>query len=125
MSRRVPTPASAEPGGLFSRVGPSAGIVLTAIQRWRAEAARWKRDERSALFRNEDLDSEQHPELRDDGIVNGEPVWISAWVKTSSKTIFSLSFKSKNDRPKVSSGEVRPSLKDELDGSQSAFDRRP
>jgi uncharacterized protein (DUF736 family) len=65
------------------------------------------------LFRNDRRESDSHPEFRGDGIVNGEAVWINAWVKESKKTgkkFFSLSFKPKQEHQVA----ARPSLKDEL-----------
>jgi uncharacterized protein (DUF736 family) len=73
------------------------------------------KNDAGALFRNEKRESDSHPEYRGDGIVNGEAVWINAWVKESKKTgkkFFSLSFKPKQERIDRS----RP-LRDDLDDS--------
>jgi hypothetical protein len=59
------------------------------------------KNDSGSLFRNERRESDSHPEYRGDGIVNGEAVWINAWVKESKKTgkkFFSLSFKPKQER---------------------------
>jgi uncharacterized protein (DUF736 family) len=70
------------------------------------------KNDSGSLFRNERRESDSHPEYRGDGIVNGEAVWINAWVKESKKTgkkFFSLSFRPKHERIDRS----RP-LKDDL-----------
>jgi hypothetical protein len=54
------------------------------------------KNDSGSLFRNDRRESDSHPEYRGDGIVNGEAVWINAWVKESKKTgkkFFSLSFR--------------------------------
>jgi hypothetical protein len=59
------------------------------------------KNDSGSLFRNDRKESDSHPEFRGDGIVNGEPVWINAWVKESKKTgkkFFSLSFRPKQER---------------------------
>lgn len=72
------------------------------------------RDNSGALFRNDRRENDSQPEYRGDGMVNGEPVWIAAWVKESTKTgkeFFSISFKPKNG--------PRPSR--DLDGDSIPF----
>jgi hypothetical protein len=72
-----------------------------------------QKNDSGSLFRNEKRESDSYPEYRGDGIINGEAVWINAWVKESRKTgkkFFSLSFRPKQERIDRS----RP-LRDDLD----------
>jgi uncharacterized protein (DUF736 family) len=52
---------------------------------------------RGVLFRNEDKESDKHPDYKGQGEVDRKPVWISAWIKTSKKgsKFMSLSFQYK------------------------------
>lgn len=54
--------------------------------------------QRGVLFKNDKKTTENHPDYKGNGEVNGVEVWISAWVKTSkdgSKRYMSLSFENK------------------------------
>lgn len=55
---------------------------------------------RGALFRNNDRQSDSHPEYRGTINVNGVEFWLSAWIKESPKAgrYFSLSVKAKDAR---------------------------
>ena len=55
------------------------------------------------LFKNHNKEAENHPDYRGDGMdMNGEPVWVSAWIKEGAKGKFmSCSMQHKNkDQPK-------------------------
>src|SRR5262249_20418727 len=76
------------------------------------------KDDSGSLWRNDRRETGQQPEYKGDGVVNGEPFWINAWVKQSQKTgkkYFSIAFKPKRER--VSSGR---SLKEDL-GDEIGF----
>jgi hypothetical protein len=92
---------------------PGATVIGHCKREDNAMAFEPKNDSGS-LFRNERRETDTQPEYRGDGIVNGEAVWINAWVKESKKTgrkFFSLSF-----RPKQERADTRP-LGDALDDS--------
>jgi hypothetical protein len=71
------------------------------------------KNDTGALFRNDKRENDQQPEYRGDGLVNGEPVWLSAWIKESKddRKYFSIAFKNKTE--KAAHGP-RASLKSEL-----------
>src|SRR5947209_7344419 len=82
------------------------------------------KDMSAALFRNDKRETEQQPEYRGDGLVNGEAVWLSAWVKQmkDGRKFFSIAFKNKVEKPAaVGPGGARPSLKDDLGGEEIPF----
>jgi hypothetical protein len=76
-------------------------MVIRPNQKGQSPMAYEQKNDSGSLFRNDRRESDSHPEYRGDGIVNGEAVWINAWVKESKKTgkkFFSLSFKPKQER---------------------------
>jgi uncharacterized protein (DUF736 family) len=68
-----------------------------------------------ALFKNDDKQSEKHPDYRGQINVNGEEFWLSAWVKTSKKgqKFMSLSVQPKESR--ASSQREREQVREDLD----------
>ena len=61
-----------------------------------------QRENSGSLFKNDRKEKDSHPDYRGDGLINGQPVWISAWVKEGKKgKFFSMSFKAKDDQPKA------------------------
>lgn len=57
------------------------------------------RDNSGTLFVNERKKTGKHPDYRGDGLINGTPVWISAWVKEGKRGDFlSLSFEPKQEQ---------------------------
>lgn len=59
------------------------------------------KDQSGALFKNDKKTTANQPDYRGDCVVNGTPMWISAWIKEGQRGKFmSLSF-----QPKEASGE--------------------
>jgi len=57
------------------------------------------KDNSGTLFRNDKKESDKHPDYKGDAIINGQAVWISAWIKDGKRGKFmSLSFNPKDDR---------------------------
>jgi hypothetical protein len=57
------------------------------------------RDNSGTLFKNDRRTSDKHPEYKGEGVVNGVPVWISAWVKEGAKgKFFSMAFQPKDEQ---------------------------
>jgi len=56
------------------------------------------------LFKNTKKEADNHPDYRGDGMdMNGEPVWVSAWIREGAKGKFmscSMQHKNKKDQPK-------------------------
>lgn len=59
-----------------------------------------QKDGQGALFRNEDKETEQHPDYKGSIKVNGQEFWLSAWIKESKagNKYMSLSAQPKNGR---------------------------
>lgn len=55
---------------------------------------------RGALFKNDDKQSDSHPDYKGSIDVDGDEFWLSAWIKTSKagKKYMSLSIKPKEER---------------------------
>jgi hypothetical protein len=54
---------------------------------------------RGVLFKNEDKQSDKHPDYKGNINVGGKEFWLSAWIKEGKKGKFmSLSVKAKEDR---------------------------
>lgn len=72
------------------------------------------KDGQGALFKNEDRESETHPNYRGNIRINGQEYWLSAWLKESKggKKYMSLSAQPKQAR-------------DHQGGSQDPPDQRP
>lgn len=51
------------------------------------------------LFRNEKKQSDKHPDFTGNANIDGNEMWVSAWVKESKtgKKFFSMSFKPKEE----------------------------
>ena len=56
-----------------------------------------------SLFKNDKKESDNHPDYKGDGKdLDGNAVWVSAWLKDSKNGKFmSCSFKLKDDKPAV------------------------
>ncbi|MCP4696076.1 MAG: hypothetical protein GY862_04405 [Gammaproteobacteria bacterium] len=69
------------------------------------------------LFRNDNRETENHPEFSGRINVNGVEYWLSAWVKTAAKTgrkYFSLSVSPKQKPPEEqASAEQPPMIQDD------------
>ena len=68
-----------------------------------------------SLFKNDRRETENHPNYKGDGLINGKEVWISAWVKetTTGSKFMSISFQNKNDVNAVSSSKPVVEFEDE------------
>lgn len=60
------------------------------------------KDNSGALFKNDRKESDKHPDYQGSCVINGEELWMSAWLKTSEggKRWMSFSFKPKESKPK-------------------------
>jgi uncharacterized protein (DUF736 family) len=56
---------------------------------------------RGALFKNDDKESDKHPDYKGSCEIDGRQYWLSAWIKTSKagKKYMSLSFKARDQKP--------------------------
>lgn len=54
-----------------------------------------------SLFKNDRKEQDNHPDYKGDGAdLDGNAVWVSAWIKRSDKgTFMSCSFKLKEEKP--------------------------
>ena len=59
--------------------------------------SKYDKNNNGALFKNDRKESDNHPDYKGDAIVEGVPVWISAWVKESKGGVkyMSLAFNAK------------------------------
>ncbi|HSG62651.1 MAG TPA: hypothetical protein VLA24_14580 [Pseudomonadales bacterium] len=51
-----------------------------------------QRDNSGSLFKNDRKEKETHPDYKGDAMVNGQMVWMSAWLKTASNGSKFMSF---------------------------------
>lgn len=68
-----------------------------------------------SLFKNDKKESENHPDYTGQALINGVPMWISAWIKETGegKKFFSFSFREKTAKPQEvnKSGPFKPEEK--------------
>ena len=59
-----------------------------------------QRDNSGSLFKNDRKEKETHPDYKGDAMVNGQMVWMSAWLKTASNgnKFMSFSFSPKDQQ---------------------------
>lgn len=76
--------------------------------------------DRGALFKNEDKQSDKHPDYKGNINVGGQEFWLSAWIKTSKKgqKFMSLSVKSKEAKPER--GKPAPQAAHQPDGFEDS-----
>ena len=55
-----------------------------------------QKDNDLVLFKNDKKESDKHPDYKGSGMVNGQEVWISAWINTSAKGVKYMSLKTQN-----------------------------
>lgn len=73
-----------------------------------------RRDNSGSLFKNTQKKTDNHPHYRGDGIINGQDVWISAWLKSGKKgTFMSLAFSPKDERGEKQQSDSKPVANDE------------
>lgn len=66
-----------------------------------------ERDNSGTLYKNTRKEKDSHPDMTGRAIVNGKPVWVSAWSKTGKNGKFlSLAFKDRDPSDKPS-GKAR------------------
>ena len=51
-----------------------------------------QRDNSGSLFKNDRKEKETHPDYKGDAMVNGQMVWMSAWLKIASNGTKFMSF---------------------------------
>ena len=77
-----------------------------------------QRDNTGALFKNNEKDSDTHPDYRGNLNVDGTEFWLSAWIKTSKQGMkyMSLSIKPKNAEAAkpATSGSLKQDMDDEI-----------
>ena len=59
-----------------------------------------QRDNSGVLFKNDNRESEKHPNAKGSALIDGVEYWVSAWTKEGQKGKFqSLSFERKEAKP--------------------------
>ncbi len=75
--------------------------------------SREEKDMTGVLFVNDRKESDKHPDWSGKGMVDGKPVWISAWKKDGSKGKYmSLAFKPRDGEGKPR--ERKPTQDDDI-----------
>ena len=68
-----------------------------------------QRDNSGSLFKNDKKEDAKHPDYKGDAMINGESMWLSAWIKEGKNGKFmSLSFKPKQANEGGSSNRSKP-----------------
>lgn len=70
--------------------------------------AEYDNTDTGALFKNEDKQTDKHPDYKGSINVGGQEFWLSAWLKTSKKgtKFMSLSVKAKDDKAPAKSRQT-------------------
>jgi uncharacterized protein (DUF736 family) len=73
---------------------------------------------RGALFKNDDKESDNHPDYKGNINVGGKEFYLSAWIKESKagKKYMSLSVQPKDERP-----AAKPAAKTPVDDDENPF----
>ena len=81
------------------------------------------KDNSGALFKEEDKKSEKHPDYKGNCLVNGQKMYIAAWVNTaeSGKRYMSLSFSAPDAKYNIDK-EASTTPKPEFDKPQASND---
>jgi uncharacterized protein (DUF736 family) len=69
-----------------------------------------------ALFKNDNKKKETQPDYKGNGIINGEPKQISAWINTSAKGLkyMSLTFEDPREQNEVKTEPLPPIVNNDL-----------
>ena len=59
-----------------------------------------QRDNSGSLFKNDRKEKETHPDYKGSAMINGQEMWMSAWLKTASNgsKFMSFSFQAKDQQ---------------------------
>lgn len=55
-----------------------------------------QKDNDLVLFKNDKKETDNHPDYKGSGMVNGAEVWVSGWVNTSKSGVKYMSIKTQN-----------------------------
>lgn len=74
------------------------------------------RDYSGALFKNARKEKDTHPDYNGTAMINGVHMWVSAWIKESSKGVkyMSLAFKKKDEQRASATLDRRDDLDEEI-----------
>lgn len=86
-----------------------------------------ERDQSGSLFKNQRKEKDSHPDYQGKAIVNGQPVYVSAWLKDGKNGKFlSLGFKNRQEgaldrKPEPSQRELDQSIGRTVDDDLPPF----
>lgn len=49
-----------------------------------------QRDNSGSLFKNDKKTDPKHPDYKGDAIIEGQSVWVSAWIKEEERQVYEL-----------------------------------
>ena len=83
-----------------------------------------QKDNSGALFKEEEKKSEKHPDYKGNCMVNGEVLYIAAWINESQngKRYMSLSFTPQTEQAKYNKADANATPKPEFAKAQSSND---
>ena len=83
-----------------------------------------QKDNSGALFKEEEKKSEKHPDYKGNCTVNGETLYIAAWINESQngKKYMSLSFTPQTEQAKYNKADANATPKPEFAKAQSSND---
>lgn len=97
---------------IAGRVGEPSEITYRSIKQRSHAMAEYDNTNSGALFKNNEKETDKHPDYRGQLNVDGTDFWISGWLKTSKKGLkfLSLAVKPKDE----SKGKPKPDFDDEI-----------